>query len=153
MSNNAFRPIIKTMTDDRGVILNWLAKLVLALLIGGVIIYDAGSIAVNFFGLSDAADSVANGLTQEVSVGGLTEAELPRLQSCKKNPAVSPGCETLNDLLVDHDVKLVKIRVDEQDILKVKLRRTAGTLVVGRIGAIEDWATATAQGESPIHNP
>jgi hypothetical protein len=38
--------------------------------------------------------------------------------------------------------------IDDEGTITIRLRRVADTLVVGRIGAIEDWAKATTNGRA-----
>ena len=40
--------------------------------------------------------------------------------------------------------------MDAQNVLKIRIKRTTDTLVVKHIGLIEDWATATAEGEADL---
>ena len=141
-------PIIRAVRDERGVIVNWLVKLILGVVIGGVILYDAGSIAVNFFGLDSAADEVANVVSTEMAAANPTPADLQALQFCKKRPSANRYCQLLQQEVKKHDAKLMKAHVDEKGVLKVRLRRTTSTLVVGRIGFIEDWATSTSEGKA-----
>lgn len=140
--------IIPKMRSDRGVILNWMAKMILGLVVGGVILFDTGSIAFNFFGLDSDADTVANAIATEIAVGTVTPAEINALNNCVRNPSINPLCVALHEKAREEGAKVAKVHIDANGVLKVKLRRKATTLVVSRIGPIRDWATATAEGRA-----
>ncbi len=136
------------MRNEKGVVVSWLVKMVIGFAIGGVIIFDAGSLATNFFGLDSAADEVANQIASEVATGGASPSDLNALRACTKRPSSSPLCTQLQEKVKEHDAKIVKVTVDLKGDLKVRLKRTADTLVISRIGFIEDWGTATAEGRA-----
>ncbi len=125
--------------DERGIIVNWLVKLLIALAVVGVMLFDAGSIAANFFGLDSTANDVAIQLSEEVSrsAGG----------GCFKTPALDASAKALAK---EHEARPVEVTVEQEPacIVRVTLRRRADTLIVGRIGPIKDWAVATADGQS-----
>jgi hypothetical protein len=131
-----FRTDNEPMKDDRGIVINWLVKIVIAFAIGGVILYDAGSIAVNFFGLDGAADEIANQLATDVSSGKLNLEDESGLELRARKEARK------------RDAKLTKFSVDVKGNIHVRLKRTADTLVVSRIPPIEDWAKSTAEGQA-----
>jgi hypothetical protein len=122
--------------DERGVIINWLVKVLITLAILGVAVFDAGSIAVNFFGLSSAADDAAIAVATAVQGGGV-EPNNPKELNDRAVEAVA-----------DTGAQVVEVTVDREGNVHVKLKRRAKTLVVGRIGPIKHWARATAEGTS-----
>lgn len=120
------------ITDERGLILGWFAKLALGFVVLAVVIYDGGSILVNFFTLDSRADEIAIELTTGVTPGSLTLANVePRAREAAR----------------ESDARLVSVTV-EGNTVRVKIRRRASTLLVGRIGPLEDWARATAEGQA-----
>jgi len=124
------------MRDDRGVVLNWLVKVIIAFAIGGVILFDAGSILVNFFGLDGAADEIANMLATDVSSGKLNVNDETTIEDVARKEARK------------REAKLTKFDIDAKGQIHVRLRRSAETLVVSRISPIEDWAESTAEGKA-----
>ena len=134
--------------NESGVVVSWLVKMILGLAIGGVIIYDAGSIATNFFGLDSAADEIANQIATDVATGSTEAADLNALRTCGRQPSSQPLCQELQNKVKEHDAKLQKVTVDLENNLKIRLRRTASTLVVSRIGFIEDWGKATVEAQA-----
>src|SRR5688572_31019160 len=66
------------ISNERGVIISWLVKLVLTLAVIGVIVFDFGSIAVNYFTLDSAADdaAVALSLAIDTDAFGTNDAEV-----------------------------------------------------------------------------
>jgi hypothetical protein len=124
------------MNDDRGIVLSWLVKLIIGLAIGGVILFDAGSILVNYFGLDGAADEIANMLATDVSGGGLDINDEQELEGIARKEARK------------REAKLTDFDIDDRARIHIRLKRTAETVVVSRIPPIEDWATATAEGQA-----
>ncbi|MGH2752841.1 MAG: hypothetical protein ACRDLB_00250 [Actinomycetota bacterium] len=123
--------------DERGIIGSWLLKLLVVTSIVGVILFDAGSIAVNFFGLDATADDVAVSLANRVSQSSGRSISPAQLEAEAKV------------LAKDADARLVAVQFDDQNnVVSVTLRRNANTLIVGRVGPIEDWARATAEAKA-----
>jgi hypothetical protein len=110
---------------------------VLGLAVLGVLLFDAGSIAANFFGVDSVADDIAvkvSTLIGSDDLGTTREIETKARQLAR-----------------DAGVRLVTVRVQDgpqNDVVVVRIRRKATTIVVSRIGAIEDWAVATAKGRA-----
>lgn len=122
------------MQDEHGVIMNWLVKLTLGLAIAGVILYDAGAIAVNVFGLDSTARDIAIAVSTSAGSGTPSKVEL------------ETEAETL---AAEAGARLLKLEIDDQaNTVSVKLRRKAKTLIVSRVSPIEDWGRATATGKS-----
>ena len=120
------------MRDERGLIMDWFVKLLIGFVVLGVVIYDAGSIFVNIFTLDSRADEIAIELTTGVSPSDLSLTTLePRAR----------------ELARESEARLISVTI-EGSIVRVQLRRRASTLVVGRIGLIEDWTRATADGQA-----
>jgi len=117
-------------------ITGYLVRIVIAFAVVAVFLYDAGSIAVNFFTLDSKAEEIAVSLAASI-----TNDELDTT-----NPqAIELAAE---DLAEEAEARLVSAQVDQQGVVTVKLRRTADTLVINRIPPIEDWAKATADGRA-----
>lgn len=127
------------LRDERGLVFSWLLRVVVGLALAGVVLFDAGSIVVNFFSLDGTADEVAVAVTADIFSG---EAPTPNLE-CKRRLNV-PICRRVYEVAKDKNVRIVSARFDQDRVFHVELKREADTLIVGRIGAIEDWATATA---------
>ena len=120
--------------DERGLIVGWIAKLLIGLALTGVVIYDAGSILINFFTLDSKAEEIAVTLTTGILPNQLN------LQDAQEQAA---------QLAQEAEAKLVKVEIDQATrVVKITLRRRADTLIVGRISYIEDWARATAEGQA-----
>lgn len=117
--------------DERGVVADWIAKLVVGLALVGVVIFDAGSILVNFFTL----DSTANDMAVSITTSIVSKDIDPTTQEVE---------DEAEELAKEMGVKLVRADVDRQGRVHIRLKRTADTVIVRHIGAIEDWATATA---------
>lgn len=130
--------------NERGIIADWLVKVVLGIAIFGVIAYDAGSIAVNYFNLDSAANDVAIAVSTTVGTSSAarnyTPDEIFRLAKAEVE-AEDGGVE-------DARVLREGTGVSPEGIVHVRLARVADTLIVSRIGAIKKWARATADGQA-----
>jgi hypothetical protein len=121
--------------DERGVIASWFGKIALTTAFLGVILFDAGAVAVNFFGLDSTADDVAISLSNFARATGQVDA--PRLE------------EEAKRLAREADARLVAFEYDAVgDQIFISIRREANTLIVKRVGAIEDWGKATAEAQA-----
>lgn len=130
--------------DERGIIADWLVKVVVGIVVFGVIAFDAGSILVNYFTLDSGANDVAIAVSTTVATAGkanqFTDAEIFDLAKSEVN-AEDRGVEGAR-------VMRDGTRIDETGVVHVRLRRVADTLIVKRIGAIAKWARATADGQA-----
>lgn len=130
--------------DERGLVLSWLVRILVGLAVLGVVLFDAGAIVVNYFSVDGAADEVAVAVVADV-IGSGRDA-VPNL-TCRRRSS-DPTCRDVYAIARDKDVKIVSAGFDGEGIFHVEVRRTAKTLLVGRIGAIEDWATSTASAQA-----
>ena len=121
--------------DEREVVLNWLVKITLVLAVLGLVIFDAGAIAVNFFGLDSTADDIAVILKTEIGSGSLPETQSTQLVA------------RAEELAKESSARLVEVTL-EDEIVRVVLRRKATTILTGKIGPLKDWTRATAEGQS-----
>lgn len=125
------------LRDERGIIVSWLVKLAVGLAIVGVVLFDAGAIAVNAFTLSSTADDIANALATSVQQSGTASVNQNQLE------------DQAQELADDAGAKLVSVTVDTNArIVKVRLRRRADTLIVRRVDPISSWGRSTADGQS-----
>lgn len=124
----------KRLRGEHGVVLDWLVRVGIWFVIAGVVLFDAGSIVVNYLSLDGSANDIAVGLSADVDTG---QYETPA--------EVEDAAEVLAE---DADARLLRAEVDSDGILHIRLRRTADTLVVGRIGPIKKWAVLTADAVS-----
>lgn len=129
--------------DESGVVFAWLARVVIALALVAVVLFDAGSIVVNYFSLDGTTKEVAVEVVTRIGTG----AEVVPNRDCTRR-AVEPTCMAVYAVAREKDVKIVSAHFDQQGVFHVETKRTAKTLIVGRIGAIEDWATARASAQA-----
>ena len=122
--------------DERGVIASWFARIAITTAVVGVILFDAGSIAVNFFGLDATADDIA-----------------VKVSNTAKGMADGANATTLEGearaLAKEADARLVEFEYSDVDNrITLTIKRKANTLIVSRISAIEDWGKATAESQA-----
>lgn len=134
-----------SIRSERGIVADWLVKLVIGFAIFGVIAFDAGSILVNYFTLDSGADDIAKSLS--VTVAGTAGQTI----SVNDQEVFLMATEAAN--AEDGGVEGAKVlrkgtNIDDAGVIHVRLRRTATTLIVKRIGAISKWARATADGQA-----
>lgn len=121
---------MNTINNERGVIGDWIIKVVLMLAVIGVAVFDIGAIAVNSFGLNSTATDIANEIAP-------APGELLTQQSVEREAA---------ELATNARARLVKVTFDRaNNTVSIRIRRRADTLVIGRIGPLEDWTRATAE--------
>ena len=130
--------------DERGLVLSWLVRILVGLALLAVILFDAGAIVVNYFSVDSTADEVA--LAGVADVIGSGRDPVPNLTCRRRVP--EPTCREVYAIARDKDVRVVSATFDQEGVFHIEVRRTAKTLMVGRIGAIEDWATVTASAQA-----
>ena len=126
------------LRDERGVIIDWLGKMLLVMAILGTIAYEAGAIAVNYFGLDSKANEISLEIATDLQGGALPENNDQAIEAATRALAKEAGA------------KLVAYEYDrENDLFRVTLRRSASTLLISRFDATKDWAVARSNGQAP----
>jgi hypothetical protein len=136
-------PIIKVVrgtNNERGVLVSWLMKLLIGFAIAGVVLFDGGSILVNYFTLDSAADDTAVAVSLAIETDQFGSNDEAVFQ--KTVEIVASGSTGAADAKVVHNGTFV----DEQKLIHVKLKRVASTFLVKRIQVIAKWARAVAEG-------
>ena len=129
--------------DESGIVVAWLLRVAIGLAVVGVFVFDAGSIAVNFFSLDGAADEVAVEVSTEVATG----ADVTPNLKCRRR-SVDPACKVVYEIAREKGVRVVSAHYDQEGVFHVELERTADTLIVDLIDPIKDWAKATASAQA-----
>ncbi len=124
--------------DERGLVVAWLVKLVIGFVIAGVILFDAGSIIVNYVTLESTARDIAVAVTTEAAQANVVNQSTVTLAA--------------KELAEESNVRLLDATLDQEGRVHIKIRRKADTLIVGRIGPLEDWTRATVEAEASLGN-
>jgi hypothetical protein len=125
------------LSDERGIVVAWLVRLIVGLAVAGLVLFEAGAIAVNTFTLSSTAGDIAIALSTSAAQSGAPGPNENQLFNEGKALAEEAGA------------KLVSVEVDETErVVRVTLRRRAGTFLVQRFSATEGWGRATAEGQA-----
>ncbi len=128
--------------DERGILLSWLAKIVVGIAMFGVIAYDGGSILFNYFTLDSAADDLALALSLAIETDDFGTNDEEVFEGAKT--LIAAGQVDASGARVVRN----GTGVDEEGIIHVKLKRVASTIVVERIAPLQKWARATGEGQA-----
>jgi hypothetical protein len=123
-------------TDERGVVLDWFLKIAV---VGGIlaaILFDFGAVAVNTVGLESTVDEIAHDLSVSVADDSLNAIDEAALIEAARPTADLVGA------------RVVKVTVDVESRVHVRIRRRADTLLLAHIGPLGHWAVATADGSA-----
>jgi len=123
-------------SDERGVVLDWFLKLAV---VGGmlaVVLFDFGSIAVNTVGLESTVDEIAHSLSVSVADDTLNAVDNAALMEAARPTARQARA------------RIVKVSVDIEGRVHIRIRRRADTLLLARIGPLSHWGVATADGSA-----
>jgi hypothetical protein len=116
-------------------ITGWLVKLVLIFAVVAVLLFDAGSAVVNFFTLDSRAEEIAITISNDI-----TNRDL--------EPTDREIVDRASLMATEAGARLVKAELDDEGIVRVRLRRSADTLVFGRIKQLHGLLTPTADGKA-----
>lgn len=129
--------------DERGIVISWLVKILVGIALAGVVLLDAGAIVINYFTIQDTANQIAVAVAAEVGSG---VPVVPNLRCTRRSADVA--CRAAFEIARDEGVRITSASFDQEGAFHVEVKATAKTIVVGRIGAIESWAKATASAEA-----
>jgi uncharacterized protein with PhoU and TrkA domain len=113
-------------------ITGWLVRMVVIFAAVAVLLFDAGSIAVNFFTLDSKADEIAVSLGTSITNREINPSNAREVTTSAQEIAEAAGA------------KLVKAELSKDGTVHVRIRRTADTIVIGRFKQLRDWVRATA---------
>jgi hypothetical protein len=122
---------MQTRHDERGVIVAWMARIVVWFAIVAVLLFDAGAIVVNYVGLESSTRDVANALARDI------------VQE-RRPPNQTQLVDSARSLTSAMGARLRDVRIDPEGVLHVRTTRSAKTLVVSRIEALRKWGRASA---------
>lgn len=108
------------------VITSWLVQILLVLAVIGLIAYEILSVAITNVSLDDNAREVARAARD----------------AYRGDQSLDETTATAEEVAATHGVTVVGVAVDG-DVLVIDLRKRAPTLLVHRVGPLEDVATAT----------
>lgn len=135
-------PMRLTLRDESGVVFAWFVRVLLGLAVAGVILFDAAALVINYFGLDSAADEMAVAVSTDVerlAPGQVINCDV-------KNAVGPPFCLTAHELANEHEATLLQASVDTEGVITIRLRRTADTVIVKRVGFLKKYGVARAQG-------
>lgn len=141
-------PIIDDMrraNDESGIILDWFLKVGALLVVIGIVAFDVGSIVVNNFSLSSAAEDVAVAVSITVSdstgpATSFTDFQIYTL-------AVAEVEDEENGVAGARVMKK-GTNIDDEGVVHIRLRRKADTLVTHWIGPLKKRTIAVVDGQA-----
>jgi hypothetical protein len=128
--------------DERGIVASWLIKVILGIAVIGLVFVEGGSILFAKFSAQDAAETGANA----------------GIEALASNPRDCQGAVDVASAKVHERDPEIRVVAEKTTCLpggsfRMRVRKEAATIVVGRISAISDWATvegdATADPAAP----
>lgn len=123
---------MRVVNDQRGVVVSWLVKLTIFLAVFCTILFDAGSITTNYFGLQSTADEIAAAMSTLKGSGDTFNHRILEEEAAK--------------LAEGADAKLVSAELAADGVIHIRLKRKATTIIVGNFRPIRSWGKATASG-------
>jgi hypothetical protein len=134
---------VTTLVDERGIIINWLVKIVLLLAVLGVIAFDVGSILIGAVTVDSAADEVAVAVSVAVGNGPPRNFTDQEIFLMARGVIADPA----NDITAAR-VLHKGTGIDEEGVVHIRLRRTADTLVTKRISQLRHFTVVTGDGQA-----
>jgi len=136
----------RSIRDERGVVTGWFVRILLGLAVAGVVLFDAAALVINYFGLDSTADDMAIALTTEFDNVGTR----PMVNCDVRAPSGPPFCQEAHRLAQENSATLLEASIDQEAIVSIRLRRTADTVLVKRVGFLKKYGVARAQGRSRL---
>ncbi len=121
---------MRTIRDERGIVVDWMLKIVVTLGVIAVVLYDVGAVAVNYFQLDSKADEIAIAASTGVQI---TQRDVERVAQEEADEA---------------DVKLVAAELTPEGQVVVRVKRRASTLVAKHISPLRSYTLARAEGRA-----
>lgn len=119
-------------TDERGLITGFVIRMVLGLVIAGMVLFDLGALAVNFFSVDQTAGIVAEAIAEQIATDELDPFDPRAVRKEARKLAKEGGA------------KLIEFEASRSSVT-IKLEKEARTLIVKRVPAFRDWGRATAE--------
>jgi hypothetical protein len=134
---------VNVLRDERGVILSWLLKILILVAVLAVVLFDFGSIGVNYVSLDSKADEVA--IAVSITIGSdppeqFTDNEIFLLaRDVVRDPAIG---------VAGAHVARTGTEIDEEGVVHIRLKRKARTLVAHYVSPFRDWINAWGDGQA-----
>lgn len=135
---------------EAGFVVRWVLGVVVCVSVLAVLIYDGAAIATNYFSLGNADDSAVAKVAEILQSSHSTQQPTRCTTSGGTHRFLAnvPWCAEARAEARAHDAKLVTAYIDSTGVVHLTMRRTAKTLVLGRIGATKKWVTATVESQT-----
>lgn len=137
-------------SDERGFVVRSVVTVLIVVAVIAVLIYDGASITSNYFSLGNVAED-AVGKVAEVIQSDRSSQPPDRCRTVGADHRFLDNvrwCEVARDEARSHDARLVGAFIDDTGVVHLTMRRTASTLVLGRLSFTKKWATATVKSQT-----
>lgn len=122
--------------NEHGIVLGRLMKLLLFAAVAAFVLLNSGAIVTNIFGLSNDADEIAIAVSTSM-------ADDPSL--------TAPQAEQqAQEMAHEHGAHLLRLWVDDTNVLHVRLQRRAHVALIEGIKALRPYVVAKTTGTSGI---
>jgi hypothetical protein len=122
--------------NQDGVLVSWLMKLLAFTAVAAFVLLNAGAIVTNMFSLSDKADQIA----VSVSTSMANDQGMTTYQA-----------QTMAEKMAsDSGARLIRLWVDGQNVLHVRLKRSAHVALIGDVHAFKKFVVAKQTGTSAV---
>jgi hypothetical protein len=129
------RTSIRVRDERGGIVLGWLTKIAIAAALIGLVIFDGLSVGITKISLTDQGETAAREASE------IWKSTHDIQQAYDTALGAAHEANTLNDI----DPK--SFTVDQDGTVHLRISREATTLVLQRIGALEDWASVSQEAE------
>jgi hypothetical protein len=123
---------MRFVNDQRGVVVSWIVKLTIFLAVFCTVLFDAGAITTNYFGLQSTADDIALAMATIKESGDTFNQRVLEEEAAK--------------LAEEADAKLISAELSFDGVIHIRLKRKATTLIVANLRPIRSWGRATVSG-------
>jgi hypothetical protein len=121
--------------DERGVVVEWLVKMMAGLALAGIVVFDLAAIVVNHITLDSTANDIAIDLSTDLAVSS-------------PGPVDARLTARAKELARAAKARLVRLELDDAGVLHVRLARHAQTIVISRVEPLRKWGRSVAGGQA-----
>jgi P pilus assembly chaperone PapD len=120
--------------DSGGIVIGWLTRITVLFAVAGVVLFDAMALGTTHASVSDQANAAAR------------EAALAYQNGSGQQRAYVQAVQVASEADSGNVIDPRSFRIDPDGTVRLRLSRDADTLVLYRIGPLEDWIHVEKEG-------